>query len=646
MDTLHVARFRARYRVPAGDGSARARLDALLRDVLDQALETALAAEGVSAREEVCVRTVAAPARLRLDRPDAAVTAAWSTALAGAIRTTIDAGGDGVARYASRAHALVDVVVSVARGDHRRAWAWRQLGLWSAGDAPSTSVAADEAARVLADNAELAVATLAAAGRSGALAVLAARVPPSAWRAVAAAALRAFAVPPSISAQLLSADDDGAASTVRLSSQPPSGDPRAAGEGDARSADRLPKTWGAADARLIDRIARRSSLYAAAVAAPDDARRALAILAVLEAEPAALARSSASALVTAVADEAAADAGARPPSTGAAGGKRTKETYTADSPPSARRPSSAGRTSALEASSASAAAGSARGDATREDRSTESIHRVGSTESPRSTGSAGDGRASTESGESASSGSTEAIDRDGSAGSASLESARTGGRESIESGEALDDRSRGGEAGEMERGPSAENAVEAGAETDAWDDGPVPVTSTGETRWGGLLFLLHLVAELGIPREIVDSALFAARPLRWVLHRVATALLALDDADAAALAFAGLGPAADPPARGEPPASDEEEAEVRALAARIAAALHERITGQPAADVRAAAAKVREAARRDAVISADPGWIDVILRMDQVDTAVRRAGLDLDPGWLAWLGVVVRFVYE
>jgi len=25
---------------------------------------------------------------------------------------------------------------------------------------------------------------------------------------------------------------------------------------------------------------------------------------------------------------------------------------------------------------------------------------------------------------------------------------------------------------------------------------------------------------------------------------------------------------------------------------------------------------------------------------------VRRNGLDLDPGWVPWIGVVVRFVYE
>ncbi len=49
--------------------------------------------------------------------------------------------------------------------------------------------------------------------------------------------------------------------------------------------------------------------------------------------------------------------------------------------------------------------------------------------------------------------------------------------------------------------------------------------------------------------------------------------------------------------------------------------------------------------RRHAVIQADPGWIDVDLRLDEVSVDVRRAGLDLDPGYLPWLGCVVRFRY-
>ena len=50
--------------------------------------------------------------------------------------------------------------------------------------------------------------------------------------------------------------------------------------------------------------------------------------------------------------------------------------------------------------------------------------------------------------------------------------------------------------------------------------------------------------------------------------------------------------------------------------------------------------------RRRAEVVADPGWFEVRLSLDEVTTEIRRAGLDLDPGYLRWLGAVVKFVYE
>jgi hypothetical protein len=44
-------------------------------------------------------------------------------------------------------------------------------------------------------------------------------------------------------------------------------------------------------------------------------------------------------------------------------------------------------------------------------------------------------------------------------------------------------------------------------------------------------------------------------------------------------------------------------------------------------------------------VVADPGWIEIRLDLREVATDVRRVGLDLDPGWLPWLGVVMRFAY-
>ena len=44
-------------------------------------------------------------------------------------------------------------------------------------------------------------------------------------------------------------------------------------------------------------------------------------------------------------------------------------------------------------------------------------------------------------------------------------------------------------------------------------------------------------------------------------------------------------------------------------------------------------------------VTGSPGWLEVRLPLSAVDLTIRRAGLDIDPGWLPWLGAVVRYVY-
>ncbi len=538
MDALHVARLRARYRLPAGAADARARLDALLREVLDEALEHALDRAGVPRHEEVCVRRVDAPARLRLGAPDSALVAAWSVALADAIRATIDGGGPDVVRFRTRGHALADLLVAVARGDHARAWAWRQLGLWSAGDAPSGEAAAGEAARALLSRPESVVAALSAAARAGALPALAARIRPDAWAAVARAALEAAAVPDSAVRILL---DPAVRRPPDAALRPNPQTPAGSADGTAGDADRAsaaaPASPSDATARRVRRIADASAIARAVLARPDAAdgkRRPLALLALLEAEPSALGRGLADsvALVAAMEDEIAAE--------------------TADARASAPRADAPGRRA--------------------EDR---------------------------------------------------------------------------GNAGRRaDRSPDAEPDDESGAGAEPESSLALPLRAVGETRWGGLLFLLHVAGELGIAEEVAASAVFATRSLSWVLHHVARALLGLDERDPAALAFAGRGPDRDAPSRGEEPATEAEVNRVDTLARRLEARLFERLRGEPAPDRRAAAALLRDTARRQATVEADPGWIDVRLSLDGVSVDVRRAGLDLDPGWIPWLGVVVRFVYE
>ena len=44
-------------------------------------------------------------------------------------------------------------------------------------------------------------------------------------------------------------------------------------------------------------------------------------------------------------------------------------------------------------------------------------------------------------------------------------------------------------------------------------------------------------------------------------------------------------------------------------------------------------------------VSATDTHVDLWFDLRQSDVRVRRAGLDLDPGWVPWLGCVVRFHY-
>jgi hypothetical protein len=80
-----------------------------------------------------------------------------------------------------------------------------------------------------------------------------------------------------------------------------------------------------------------------------------------------------------------------------------------------------------------------------------------------------------------------------------------------------------------------------------------------------------------------------------------------------------------------------------------------RIDGHARAWAQAAAARLHRdddpasvvagLANRSGRIEREPGWVDVHLALADVDVDVRRAGLDLDPGWVPWLGCVVRFRY-
>ena len=159
------------------------------------------------------------------------------------------------------------------------------------------------------------------------------------------------------------------------------------------------------------------------------------------------------------------------------------------------------------------------------------------------------------------------------------------------------------------------------------------------TDYGGLLFLIHVIDQLELPEQILADPVLGVRPLSWTMHQLAMVLAPVRPTDAAALAFAGLLPDASPPSELEPPATPDETRGVSTVAARIVEHLSSLITAEDAE-------LLDFVCHRHGEIVADPAWIEVRFSLDQVSTEIRRAGLDLDPGYVKWLGVVLKFVYE
>jgi len=144
------------------------------------------------------------------------------------------------------------------------------------------------------------------------------------------------------------------------------------------------------------------------------------------------------------------------------------------------------------------------------------------------------------------------------------------------------------------------------------------------TQWGGALFWLTRVGAAWL-------ALDPPPELAWLLHETALAL-GVPAHDPVLQAFCG-GEAQ----RGEAPPD---------------------ITGQAQALVDGWASWLMDAApelpepriaavcQRHGRLVMEPGWITLHLPLQSVDTAIRRLALDLDPGWLPWLGCVVRIRYD
>lgn len=636
MDGFAIGRMHTRYRLPArGAEALRARLDGVQSEFVEGALEGAVEAAGAGPGEEVCVRRLHVPVRLRGARGDSALAADWAAAVATALGEALARGDDDLAvRYGSRLHAWMDCALGVAQGRLGRAWAWRRLGLWRGAADLGPADAATELVRGLVFEPQAVVAVLVGLAGQGALLPLARRLDAPAWTLLAAAALDAHQAPRAL------LEPPGPAEAPAWDSGPSGA--AAAGVGDARavpgSGDQGAQVPRPDPAVQLQPAAGSALADLLGVAVPEGAR-AMAVLVLLAADPAlgrrglGEARRRLEPLVQTLLDPSAALLPLDPDGAGPKTARATQfEPETAPgSPPAPTQPGP------------------------------EAVSR-GAHEAPPQP-SPGSAPQPLSAGPDSATAPSRPIDDGAGSQTGARQQKRAGQGAGPQYPDALGDAAKPVDSAApphrdphrdtQERAPrgqlpdAAEAPADPGPEVASPETRPEaePVPSLiqrrhGRTQWGGLLLLLNCLEPAGLLTP--EAPWPPGRTLRWGLHRLAQALAPVAADDPAALAFAGLAPGSAPPSLDGPDADPAEAAAIAALAERVAVRLHAAL-GAGAEHPGAVLARI---CRRPAEILADPGWIEVRFPLDCLSTQVRRAGLDLNPDWLPWLGVVVRFAYE
>jgi hypothetical protein len=177
------------------------------------------------------------------------------------------------------------------------------------------------------------------------------------------------------------------------------------------------------------------------------------------------------------------------------------------------------------------------------------------------------------------------------------------------------------------------------------DIAPVPesVPVPGEiTSCGGLLFLLAVLQRLGLPQFLAQDPHLAEAGFASALLLNIGACVGLPTTDPLALALASgvtdLRPDVvencilpDSIARHPCPTAALPFGPWR-IAVRRWVRLHGRMG-------------LFSLIRRRAMLQASHTQLDLCFNLNQIDIRIRRAGLDINPGWLPWFGRIVRFHY-
>jgi hypothetical protein len=586
MTTLSIGRLTATLPESPGEQGLAARAEGMLADATGRRLDELLAAWPLPAGHWF-LRRLALQLPLDLHRGGLGTERQWADAIADALHQAVDAGQ--AVHYGSERDALADVMASAAVGQFGNEWAWQELGLVDAGISghPRRAVLA-----ALGRHPELALPALSAAvERSGAAAVHRLLGPPG-WLELARLVYRAYS---------------GQPPPAWLASPGGAGGHGAAADGAGGSPEQtLPAVSPAPEVavrirRLADgELARR---FRQARIRPDTTTAlAWSVLAAAAGDQGLLMQSAAKPVLMHLA--AALLPGGAPP---ADPGSRAGSPAMAPSPGLGAGPAGPGQGTAN---------GAGRNRTT-----------------PNATG-AGQLAATAAEPDQVTTG---AGSRQAAANAAGHGRAAAGDARNATAAAAPPER-RAAAAGPASRGPGGHSA---GA------DDPAPGPDQNNARqgwpsaWAGVLHLYCTAAEAEVPAALLADDVLAARPLAWVLHAVACQLVPAAPGDPALLAFAGLLPTDQPPSQAWRPADQLELDSITGHARRWLAVTARRMLHDRAAT----AETVERLLHRQGIVFAERGWIDVEMPMSKVDIDIRRAGLDIDPGWIGWLGSVVKFRY-
>lgn len=206
--------------------------------------------------------------------------------------------------------------------------------------------------------------------------------------------------------------------------------------------------------------------------------------------------------------------------------------------------------------------------------------------------------------------------------------------------------------------------------TDSNDDPFAPwlELTVRQSEWGGLFYLLPLLEdppspeETGIATALIETPVFAQRSLAWVLYHFFRRLFEQEcgypqqtrsgcpanqetlppfpEADPSLRILSHLPVDEDIPDLEAPTSAEQDALDTQVY--RCSLALQRRLP-QPE---KTPGDQWLWLCRRPAQLHLDTAWIDVHFPLDRLDTDIRKAGLDLDPDYVPWLGKVVKLHYD